>query len=427
MTNKEGRLPVKLFRREAVEYAKVRDYGVVVLHLGPWRRLIAPAILAAVTASLVLLATTPYTRTVSANGVVMPSSGLVRLVSPIDGQVAEVFSAEGAWVKRNEPLFLIEQRQLSSSGADVGKLRIDALSAQEGALETERASIRSRRDERRAEGEARERRLRNQIDNLSSQILIQEKIVLRTRDSFERYQSLTSDRFVSLIELNQAETSALQAEQRLVDLRQEMELAHLALSQFSSDTADVAATDAEAVERVARQLGVVATEKALEQTRTSRRVDAPMNGLMSSVLVEPSHNVVVGQTLATLYRNGSEHVVEAYVTSGVVAHIHAGTKVALQVDAFPYAKYGVLKGVVNSIASSPTTTDELAKSGRFPFQADEPLYKVRIHVVPADNGRFELKKLSPGMQLKAQFGLERRRFYEYILKPIQNEISKGGI
>ncbi|WP_084004541.1 biotin/lipoyl-binding protein [Terasakiispira papahanaumokuakeensis] len=104
-----------LFRQETLDEDHLSHMGQVFIHQPSsyaWMALVAFFLILLV-AAFVFWGT--HTRKVSAPGLLVLSSGVLRILSPTQGQVLDIKVSEGQHVEKGEPLFIISDERISSS------------------------------------------------------------------------------------------------------------------------------------------------------------------------------------------------------------------------------------------------------------------------------------------------------------------------
>jgi membrane fusion protein len=150
-----------------------------------------------------------------------------------------------------------------------------------------------------------------------------------------------------------------------------------------------------------------------------------------------SASLAGGQALATLIpaQPGRPDVppkleVHLYVPSRTAGFVAPGQHVLIRYQAFPYQKFGLQKGVVTDVSTTPFAPSELpqniastilmnAQQNGQGFNGSEALY--RIKVIPEKQtieayGRPQA--LKPGMTLEADVMQDSRKIWEWIAEPL---------
>lgn len=165
---------------------------------------------------------------------------------------------------------------------------------------------------------------------------------------------------------------------------------------------------------------LVSEEKRLEEERGLHIIRAPAAGvLLDFIGLNPGVFVLAGQTLGTLSPDDSL-VIEALVAPRDAGLIRLGQPVKIQIDAYPYAQWGVLDGEVAAIAEDASPVYRGVSGGSAPFQ-----FKVIIHPLTTSlrlpSGlRGELKK---GLTVQTRFFVVRRSLLRLLYEDIRTSFD----
>ncbi len=164
---------------------------------------------------------------------------------------------------------------------------------------------------------------------------------------------------------------------------------------------------------------------------------APMTGTISASTVTTVGQVVsTGQQLMQLVPTEGGLEIEAYVLNTDIGFVQKGQEATVQVDAYPYTRYGAISGSVAHIARDAIPGAVAAsqqKNGSQPFpssgllaatsaaqQTHDLVFPVLITLERPEivvDGK--AVPLTPGMTVSVQIKTESRRAIDYILSPLQ--------
>jgi len=180
-----------------------------------------------------------------------------------------------------------------------------------------------------------------------------------------------------------------------------------------------------------------AAEEAL--AKAIRRLDlqtlrSPVNGTVQQMHLNGLGAVVTpAQQLLSIVPDDDGMEVEAVLENRDVGFVTAGQRVELKVEAFPFTRYGLLRGTVLSVdrdaEAAPVSQSNAQGSQRSADETDhiegsERLrYTVHIGFQPGTldiDGR--PAKLLPGMSVKAEILTGKRRIVDFVLAPLSEHI-----
>jgi membrane fusion protein len=120
---------------------------------------------------------------------------------------------------------------------------------------------------------------------------------------------------------------------------------------------------------------------------------------------------------------GADLHAHLYAPTRKAGFVRTGQTVWLRLDAYPYQKYGMARGVVAHVSDAPLAPQDLPSGQGGPLQAaaqsGEPLLRITVHLakqhVLADGRRWPLR---PSTTLEADVLQERRAVWEWLFEPL---------
>ena len=233
----------------------------------------------------------------------------------------------------------------------------------------------------------------------------------------------------------------LQAMQALVDRQQELLVQKSRYRETDAAVAAIIATRTKTIEEYRHTLcdDLVKTEakaaglvqdlvKAAERARL-QQLTAPIAGLVQQLAVHTVGGVVTpAQSLLVIVPTDSHLEIQAIVSNRDVGFVHAGQPVDIKIDTFPYTRYGLIHGEVESVSADAVTADERSDStpkteSKPRTVADqssqEPAYEARVSL---DRDRIRIDdntvNLAPGMAVTVEIKTGSRRIISYLLSPL---------
>jgi hemolysin D len=236
---------------------------------------------------------------------------------------------------------------------------------------------------------------------------------LVTLQAQERVVALKYDRKVQIEEINRAraELSLLSREQKQ------------AVEEFRAQAATELA-EAESAKSSRKEAATKARERARLQTLV-----APLDGIVVEVAVTTlGERVEAGAPLMTLVPSGQELVVEALVLNKDVGFIKVGDKAAVKLEAYPFTRYGYLKGRVDCIAADAVTDERRGLVFPVRVRIDQQALPA-MGAMAASKGASTKQKVlafSPGMAASIEITTGERRIIDFVLSPISKAVSEAG-
>jgi len=418
----EGKYVVSrgLFRQEVVD-ARRSDWLGSIMVVTPLSRWLLTALSLALAASILLfLILGQYTRRESVAGQLIPSAGLLNVTAINAGTVSQMRVQDGQIVHAGDPLLEISSEQdsatlghthaLVSRQLDDQRVRLQAdLQTQQQVLAQQTGALADKVN-----------LLRSQITQINAQLVIQQQQADSAQNLLERIEPLESRGYVSALQVQQQESTMLDAQaqykalmRQQLDLHQQADTAAQQLAQLPLD----ASTQRNDTERKLADINQSAAQNEMQRAVVLR---APCDGVVSSLLLKPGQMVTAGQSLLSLLPSGSTLQAQLLVPSRAVGFIEPGSRVVLRYQAFPYQKFGQHFGHVVEISRSSLTSAEVtALTGGSPQQNQEPLYRVQVELDSQTVQAYgKPESLRPGMALDADVLMERRRLIEWVFEPL---------
>lgn len=157
--------------------------------------------------------------------------------------------------------------------------------------------------------------------------------------------------------------------------------------------------------------------RAAEQELADRTVRAPRAGRVAELAVfTVGGRVADGEKLMTIVPVDEAIEIEASVSNRDVGFVKAGQRAFLKFDAFPFERYGIVRGTVRQVASD-ARREEATGEWVYPVEVelDRPY-------VEAAGQRFPVQ---PGMTATIDVVTGERRYISYVFEPIIRAIEES--
>lgn len=163
-------------------------------------------------------------------------------------------------------------------------------------------------------------------------------------------------------------------------------------------------------EAEAERARLVQELRAAEQDLADRVVRAPRTGRIADLAVfTVGGRVEAGERLMTVVPDAEALIVEADISNRDVGFVVAGQDAQVQLDAFPFERYGAVDGQIVSVASD-ARRDEATGAW---------VYPIEIHLVApyveAAGRKFDIQ---PGMTATVNALTGERRYIAFVFEPI---------
>ncbi len=166
---------------------------------------------------------------------------------------------------------------------------------------------------------------------------------------------------------------------------------------------------------------ILSTRQEFSEFEAKRRmvVSAPADGKITLLQAELGQSVEVGRPLAQLVPETKQLTVRLFAPSRAAGFVKVGAPVLLRFDAFPYQKYGQLKGQVLAVSNAAVNAADIQGYMPRTDMTNEPFFAITVSLPEQTQGETMQKlQLQSGMQVEADLLHETRRLYEWILEPL---------
>jgi len=394
---------------------------------------------------------------VTAQGVLQPDSDLRRFYAPVDGELANLYVAEGQPVSKGDVLARLNARGAieAATNAQQAQLKLEEAEREwrqfpetKALLERKAATLRQAME---LEEQQHERRLalgttriaeaqKAQVDEARTNL----EEARRARDAarveaekFERVFAATGGGGVSQLQVEAKRNSLLAADnayrvaqsrlselsarqsQELTQARAQVESSGEALQKIRLDYEAATAELGSAEDKLrlklqtARLLADTATRIRFENIDKDNflQIVAPVSGIVTDVTsTQPGDKVRANAPLGGIAPSNARAVLRIEINEQDRAFLREGLPVKLKFSAFPYQRYGLIDGRLEYI--SPAT--------KASAQTKQPVYEGRVslardHYLVAD------KKipLRYGMTATAEVVVRARRVVDIALDPFR--------
>lgn len=152
----------------------------------------------------------------------------------------------------------------------------------------------------------------------------------------------------------------------------------------------------------------------LEKYRLSKEyqnITAPVNGYVNSVAVNTiGETVTSAEQLVTIVPDNTPVEMVCYVKNMDIADIEVGMEAEIKLEAYPYNKYGTVKGTVKYISPSSFNSEQLGS-----------VYLVKLDIDDSNENIDVISGLSGAVEIKT----DKRTVMEYFLDPIMKGFGES--
>ena len=433
--------------------------GIAILTADPWRTLHA-LIYAMIALVLSALAWSFFGRAdviVTEQGVLAPASEIRRFYAPVDGELANLYVAEGQPVAKGDVLARLNARGAveAAGNAVQAQLKLENAEREWRQFPEKKVLLEQKAQNLRQAMELEERQHQKRTTLGTSNLVEEERAQLaeartnvdetrRARDAaqtelekFERVYAATTGGGVSLIQVESKRNARLAAENayRLAQSRvneltarqsQDLEQAEAQLESSGEQLKKLrldyeAATNelATAEDKLRLQLDTARVEADAAARIRFENIDknnfllivAPVSGVVTDLTsTQPGDKIQANTPLGGIAPSDSRSIVTVEIAENDRAFLREGLPVKLKFNAFPYQRYGVINGTLEYV--SPATKPAA--------QTRQPVYEARVSLQRDYYQIAETKyPLRYGMMASVEIVVRERRLIDLALDPFR--------
>lgn len=407
-----------LFREQVIKQKSDRLHGDVLLLPQVSHSVLIALLLVWLLALAVWLTTSTYARKETVVGWLEPPTGVVRLYPEASGQVKKILVKEGDKVQAGQPLIIINGDRILADGGNLESRLLEEYESQRRLLteQIERAD-RTQQD--------RENSLRRQVESIKHNLsLMDEQLAtldarhILIKNQIERYRPKIEKGHISRLEYDQVLSQELSVRSDKQGLLREISNQKDLLSQRHTDLRLLAQEAANSLDQLQARMSELAQQIAQLQGQRAHIITATRAGIVNNLQAREGQFVSSTNPvpLLTLADSASPLVAHLLVPVRAAGFIASGQRLDIRYDAFPYQKFGLYQGEIESVAKTPLLPGELLNT---PVTLQEPVYRVEARLYEQGvNAYGQSIPLRSGMTLTADVELAERRLWQWLLEPI---------
>jgi len=416
-----------LFRKEVYRRRAQRLDGEVRIARPPTFVWLSALIAVIMLLSGVGLTMGDYARKETVRGVVEPEGGVIRIRPNDEGVVSEILVSEGQEVEAGQPLIRLQDDEflpgLDALGESLRTGLVERLERLERRMEDEKRS----HDIRMASLENRARATREKVIHAEARIALLGERIEINQEILERLEGLSQSGHETDLEVSQQRDSFLalaQEHRNAVTTRVDLE-ERLDDIQVEQDAAPI--EHRREMDSLRDQRDQLQAELLRLRHRGAAELRAPLAGRMTGVTTTEGARVGPGDTLARILPEGARMRAVLYLPSRSIGTIEQGQTVQIRFDAFPYERFGVHEGRIESVDDTAILPGEIPQIETLQQGPDgrQPVYRVLVALEAQTISGYDREfPLRSGMELEADVVLERRTLIQWLFDPIYS-LGKG--
>ena len=412
-----------MFRKEAIEFQRQRLKGEISLAQPLSIHITISTIVLSFLLIVVFLTTSQYARKETVKGYLIPNKGVIKVYPLQVGTLDTLNVKDGDYVNKGDVLAKLVVSRTQLNGIDLSENVISILEKQIELLERDLVETKSLTKVEYKALQEKINELDNSINSANKQVALADKKLKIHMDEYNIYKELSKKQFISKLDIQKKEQEFILSQEVLEDAK---------INRFSliSQRNDVIRnlkshpheTEIKITQIIRSQSEI---ERQLYETQNnySFSIVAKESGIVSAIVSKEGELLTTNRPLLSIIPNNAELVAELLLPSRSAGFIKINDETRLRFDAFPYQRFGFIKGNVTHIDKSLLDENE----SNLPIRLNESVYRVRAKLssqnIKAYGDSFPLKT---GMLLEADIILENRSLFQWLLDPIYSLRGRIG-
>lgn len=401
-----------MFRTEVEAFRRDRLAGDVVISVPMAWQTIGYLLLASIVAAIAFLSVAGYARVETVNGVIVPEAGVTAIVPSRSGVIASLPVREGQMVPAGTPLAFIRAEVDSAAGASFNDQAQAAIARQDQSLVAQSQASASASVAQQAQLSALRAGLVDEIAQMQSQIAIQKTLVAAAREDLSRALKIADRGFISGNDLERRRETVSLREQGLSQFRQSLAAKRSALEQAERSSAQLQAQARAQAADITAQRAQLAQEAANAAGSSSYVLRAPVAGKVTALTARVGQPASTGDALMTIIPANSALRAELDAPTSAIGFIKPGQEVRLAIDAFPFQRFGTIKGKVLTVATSAISRERAEGTTDLVYPVTVALERQQLMAYG------HLEPLVPDMTVTARIVTEKQSLLQWLFAPL---------
>ena len=413
-----------LFREEAVEQQKNKLHGDVLIIPSLSHNLITIFLFFWILTVAIWLFSSSYAKKETVTGWLEPPSGVVKVyANNSTGKIQKILVTEGQRVIAGQKLVIINGEQALENGDNLEELLLNEYENQINLLNRQIESTKSIANVKLKDTNQQINAAKQDLDRLNDQISTVK----------QRHNIFLARAKNSLIIKKQGHISDSEYETQIekeLSVRTEYEsLLRNKINQINSiEQLNTQLTlnpkeREDNIYRINNALSEITQKIAQLNAQKAYVIKASSNGVITNLQVNLGQQATSTVPLMSIVPENAILKAKIVVPVRSAGFIRSGQDLTVRYDAFPYQKFGLYSGTIESISNSIILPNEISS---LPISINEPVYVVIARLNEKNIKAFGTSlSLKSGMTISADIKLEDRSIMEWLFEPIYS--LKGRI
>lgn len=406
-----------LFRQEALDAANRGNLGIVALYCPPYRWLVISVVVLITAATALFFIFGSYTKYESSTGELLPKNGMLIIPPPVSATVVDIPVKEGQHVEKDDVLMVLSS-EVSTQLGQTRQVIAENLKGQRERLQQDLVTLEKLHQVEMKGLTDTIASLKLQQEQLKLQLTHRRKQVSLAKMQLDKLEAMHNEGYASSRQMEEQESNLLDSQARYQEYQRQLLDISQKIVQTEQQLHEKPLDDEKKRNNIERQLADNRQSMAENEARRSFELRAPKSGYVGMIMVKNGQMLTAGQSAIAVLPSNTELVARIMVNTQSIGFIQPGQRVVLRYKAFPYQKFGQQYGKVIEVSRTALSPQEVTTlTGKNNIQ--EQQYRVLVSLDKQSITAYaQNEKLKPGMALDADFIVDKRRLYEWVLEPI---------
>lgn len=406
-----------LFRQEALDAANRGNLGIVALYCPPYRWLVISVVVLITAAKALFFIFGSYTKYESSTGELLPKNGMLIIPPPVSATVVDIPVKEGQHVEKDDVLMVLSS-EVSTQLGQTRQVIAENLKGQRERLQQDLVTLEKLHQVEMKGLTDTIASLKLQQEQLKLQLTHRRKQVSLAKMQLDKLEAMHNEGYASSRQMEEQESNLLDSQARYQEYQRQLLDISQKIVQTEQQLHEKPLDDEKKRNDIERQLADNRQSMAENEARRSFELRAPKSGYVGMIMVKNGQMLTAGQSAIAVLPSNTELVARIMVNTQSIGFIQPGQRVVLRYKAFPYQKFGQQYGKVIEVSRTALSPQEVTTlTGKNNIQ--EQQYRVLVSLDKQSITAYaQNEKLKPGMALDADFIVDKRRLYEWVLEPI---------
>lgn len=406
-----------LFRQEALDAANRGNLGIVALYCPPYRWLVISVVVLITAATALFFIFGSYTKYESSTGELLPKNGMLIIPPPVSATVVDIPVKEGQHVEKDDVLMVLSS-EVSTQLGQTRQVIAENLKGQRERLQQNLVTLEKLHQVEMKGLTDTIASLKLQQEQLKLQLTHRRKQVSLAKMQLDKLEAMHNEGYASSRQMEEQESNLLDSQARYQEYQRQLLDISQKIVQTEQQLHEKPLDDEKKRNDIERQLADNRQSMAENEARRSFELRAPKSGYVGMIMVKNGQMLTAGQSAIAVLPSNTELVARIMVNTQSIGFIQPGQRVVLRYKAFPYQKFGQQYGKVIEVSRTALSPQEVTTlTGKNNIQ--EQQYRVLVSLDKQSITAYaQNEKLKPGMALDADFIVDKRRLYEWVLEPI---------